>query len=158
MEMLDCSDEDKRYYSAALVKLQVEFVKSKPAKVKDLIRLVKYWRKTCIEDKVCGPRLPTSYPLELITIFCWEDAGRPNSFDTRVGFKAVLQKLVDYNDIKIMWYKNYSEELARKGINKINPQRFVVPYFVCIKYLCTEHWQWLCISSNDYIVKLSAMF
>ena len=41
-------EENWEYYSAAIVKLQVEFVKKLPANVKDLIRLVKYWRKTYI--------------------------------------------------------------------------------------------------------------
>ena len=74
--MIGCTTEEKAYYSAGLVSLQVELVKGQPSIVKDLIRLVKYWRKTCIEDtgKI---RLPSSYPLELITIYCWEKAGKP---------------------------------------------------------------------------------
>ena len=35
-------------YSSSLVELQVDFVKRLPAGVKNLIRLVKHWRKTCI--------------------------------------------------------------------------------------------------------------
>ena len=49
-EMIDCTPEDRKYYSAHFVGLQVEFVKGQLPIVKDLIRLVKYWRKTCIED------------------------------------------------------------------------------------------------------------
>lgn len=37
---------EKEYYSAALAPLQVEFVARAPTKVKTLIRLIKYWRKT----------------------------------------------------------------------------------------------------------------
>ena len=117
-EMIGCTKKEiKGYYSAGFVSLQVEFVKDQPSIVKDLIRLVKYWRKTCIEDKSTGKtRLPSSYPLELITIDCWEKARKPESFDIRAGFKAVLQQLVDNCHINACWYKYYNEALAKKGI------------------------------------------
>jgi hypothetical protein len=35
--------------SAALSPLQRDFVKDKPGKVKQLIRLVKYWKGTCLQ-------------------------------------------------------------------------------------------------------------
>lgn len=42
-----CSDSDQiQLYAMALLKYQVEFVKSSPERVKDLIRLVKHWFKT----------------------------------------------------------------------------------------------------------------
>ena len=56
------------FYSASLVKLQVEFVSPIPANVKNLIRLVKYWRKTYVPETATRRRLPASYVLELITI------------------------------------------------------------------------------------------
>ena len=123
MEMIGCTPGDRRYYSAHFVDLQVEFVQDQPAIVKDLIRLVKYWRKTCIAD-TGETRLPSSYPLELITIACWEKAGKPKPFDIRAGFKAVLQQLVDYYDINVRWYKNY-EKAPNKGRIKRMSKRFV---------------------------------
>lgn len=36
----------REYFSAALAPLQIDFVSGVPTKVKTLIRLVKYWRKT----------------------------------------------------------------------------------------------------------------
>ena len=39
----------REYYSAALAPLQIQFVSRLPAKVKNLIRLMKYWRKTDFE-------------------------------------------------------------------------------------------------------------
>ena len=48
------------YCSAALVRSQVEFVEKQPPNVKDLIRLVKYWRKTYI-PQIGHERLPPSY-------------------------------------------------------------------------------------------------
>ncbi|XP_044163904.1 2'-5'-oligoadenylate synthase 1-like isoform X1 [Acropora millepora] len=129
-EMISCKTKDRGYYSAHFVRSQKKFVKKQKPIVKDLIRLVKYWRKTCIEDKSTGKtRLPHSYPLELITIHCWEEAGKPEPFDIRAGFKAVLQQLVDNCDINVChgWdHEYYSEALAQKGIkamNKINKRR-----------------------------------
>ena len=55
-------EENWEYYSTAIVKLQVEFVKKLPANVKDLIRLVKYWRKTYI---------PQSGSKHLPPPICW---------------------------------------------------------------------------------------
>ena len=129
--MIGCKTKDKGYYSAGLVSYQMDFVKGQPAIVKDLIRLVKYWRKTCIED-TGEIRLPSSYPLELITIHCWEKAGKPESFDIRAGFKAVLKQLVENCHINVRWDEYYSEALARRGINgmKEKNKRF---FFVLIK-------------------------
>ena len=123
-ELIDCTTEDRNYYSAHFVKLQKKFVKDQPSSVKNLIHLVKYWRKTCIEVKSNGKtRLPSSYPLELITIACWEKAGSKPSFDIRAGFKAVLQQLVDYSRIEFSWSKNYDAALAKRGIG--GSKRFV---------------------------------
>ena len=72
-----------RYYSAALVLIQRDFVKERPALVKDLIRLVKYWRKTFLPKK-SAKRLPPSYLLELLTIHAWENANRPERFDMKM--------------------------------------------------------------------------
>ena len=127
-EMIFCATEDKGYYSAHFVSLQVDFVKSQQPNVKNLIRLVKYWRKTCIEEKrSVTTRLPSSYPLELITIACWENAGKPLSFDIRAGFKAVLQQLVDNCHIQAIWYDNYNEAIAERasGIKGMKSKRFV---------------------------------
>ena len=119
------------FYSAHFVDLQVEFVKGQVTIVKDLIRLVKYWRKTCIKE-TRKSRLPHSYPLELITIHCWEEAGKPKSFDIWAGFKAVLEQLVKNCHIDVRWYKYYCEALARRGINGMEEKnkKFV---FVLIK-------------------------
>ena len=48
-EMAPASLKTKGYYSAALAPLQIQFVSSFTAKVKILIRLMKYWRKTDFE-------------------------------------------------------------------------------------------------------------
>ena len=131
-EMIRCKTKDRGYYSAHFVKSQKKFVKGQQPIVKDLIRLVKYWRKTCIMKDTGKPRLPTSYPLELITIHCWEKAGKPERFDIRAGFKAVLKQLIENCHINVRWDEYYTEALARRGINgmKEKNKRFV---FVLIK-------------------------
>lgn len=45
----------RKYYAKCLCKLQIEFVKSRPCRVKDLIRLIKYWNKT---EGVCIVKNP----------------------------------------------------------------------------------------------------
>ena len=125
-EMIDCPAKDRGYYSAHFVSLQVDFVKDQLPNVKNLIRLVKYWRKTCIEDKSSGTaRLPSSYPLELITIACWEKAGKPSPFDIRVGFKAVLQRLINNCQIRFIWDTYYDKAIAERGIKGMESKRFV---------------------------------
>ena len=127
-EMIDCTTEEKEYYSAHFVEYQKEFVKGQEAIVKDLIRLVKYWRKTCIKYKSSGTtRLPSSYPLELITIACWKNAGEPLPFDIRAGFKAVLKQLVDNCQMQFIWYNYYNEATAESasGIKGMKSKRFV---------------------------------
>ena len=66
-EMLRDTEENWPYYSAALVKIQRDFVRERPRSVKDLIRLVKYWHKTFI-SQTGGEHLLPSYLLELLTI------------------------------------------------------------------------------------------
>ena len=46
----------RKYYAKSLAKLQIEFVKSMPPNVKDLICLLKYWKYT---EEVSLPIMPT---------------------------------------------------------------------------------------------------
>ncbi|XP_062604692.1 2'-5'-oligoadenylate synthase 3-like [Saccostrea cucullata] len=101
------SPKMREYYSAALAPLQISFVSNIPTKVKTLIRLIKYWRKTFFEES-SSRSLPTSYPLELITIGEWGDAGRPQNFDLRKGFYHVLRAIANYTKLKHAWNTNYN--------------------------------------------------
>ena len=104
-------DEDNwEYYSAALVKLQVKFVDKRLANVKDLIRLVKYWRKTYI-PQIDHERLPPSYLLELLTIHAWEKAKSPKKFNIKIGFKAVMELLENHRDLGVSWKDYYSKSI-----------------------------------------------
>ena len=103
-------EENWEYYSAALVRLQVEFVKKQPANVKDLIRLVKYWRKTYI-PQIGHERLPPSYLLELLTIHAWEEANCPKKFNIKIGFKAVMKLLENHSNLRVSWEVYYSKSI-----------------------------------------------
>ena len=121
-----------KYYSAALVLIQRHFVKERPALVKDLIRLVKYWRKTFLPKKR-GKRLPPSYLLELLTIHAWENANCPERFDVKIGFTAVIEALKDHQRLRVSWGNYYRQDLIPSryihGVFKINVTRIKEPLF-----------------------------
>ena len=98
------------YYSASLVKIQRDFVKERPASVKDLIRLVKYWHKTFI-SQTGGEHLLPYFLLELLTIHAWENANRPESFDLKIGFKAVMEVLKNHQSLRVSWGDYYRKNL-----------------------------------------------
>ena len=98
------------YYSAALVMIQKHFVKERPALVKDLIRLVKYWRKTYIPQSG-SKHVPPSYLLELLTIHAWGNANHPERFDLKIGFKAVMEALKNHQSPRVSWGDYYRKNL-----------------------------------------------
>ncbi|CAH1792684.1 unnamed protein product, partial [Owenia fusiformis] len=94
-EMARQSEDVRKTYAACLTKEQLEFVRSKPAKVKDLIRLVKHWKET----HVTGIPSPKSYGMELLTIEAWKAGGSLQDFNTRKGFYYVLKKLESFGKL-----------------------------------------------------------
>ena len=125
-----------KYYSAALVLIQRHLVTERPALVKDLIRLVKYWRKTFLPKKR-GKRLPPSYLLELLTIHAWENANCPERFDVKIGFTAVIEALKDHQRLRVSWGDYYTEDLIPSryihGVFKINVTRIKEPLFTFLR-------------------------
>ena len=111
--MLRDTKENWPYYSAALLRIQRDFVKKRPASVKDLIRMVKYWRKTYISQSG-SKHVPPSYLLELLTIHAWENAtplNPPESFDMKIGFKAVMEALKNHQSLRVSWEDYYKRDL-----------------------------------------------
>ncbi|XP_039196341.1 2'-5'-oligoadenylate synthase 1A-like isoform X3 [Crotalus tigris] len=106
-----CSDDDKiQLYTMALLKYQAEFVKASTGTVKDFIRLMKHWFKTSFAEPTKENkfrRLPSSYTIELITIYVWELAGKPIFFSFVQGMRAVLKLLTQYQEICITWHRHY---------------------------------------------------
>nr|XP_008534055.1 PREDICTED: 2'-5'-oligoadenylate synthase 1-like [Equus przewalskii] len=106
-----CKDSDEAQLCAlALLPYQVDFVKASVGRVKELVRLVIHWFKTSFanpteENKF--RRLPSSYTVELLTIYVWELAGKPLLFSLVQGLRAVLKLLVQYTEIDIVWHRHY---------------------------------------------------
>ncbi|KAK3577491.1 hypothetical protein CHS0354_026445 [Potamilus streckersoni] len=122
------SDTLRQFYSTCLIKLQQAFVKEQPERVKNLIRLVKYWRKSKLPADEGKNKWPDYYLLELITIRRWEEAGKPTTFDLRRGLYSVLHALVEYRDMKIQWLVNY-DKIFMKQIRERNPAIHVPEIF-----------------------------
>lgn len=116
--MKGLSETDQSFYSAALVPLQMEFVSQRPTKVKSLIRLVKYWRKTSFKESTGNKRLPTSYPLEVITISEWQTKCGRENFDLRKGFYNVLRALVNYRNLAYVCDDNYKSSDVKKSLKQ----------------------------------------
>ncbi|NXP41674.1 OASL2 protein, partial [Leiothrix lutea] len=96
-------------FSPCFTELQKMFVKYFPAKLKNLLRLVKYWYKELLNPQYPSANLPPKYALELLTIYAWEEGTNScNSFDMAQGFRTVLELLRRHRDICIYWEKYYS--------------------------------------------------
>lgn len=104
---METREGEQKYYSSAFAPLQVDFVSQVPTKVKTLIRLIKYWRKTEFEERTDRKRLPSSYILELIVIGEWGNAGKPQNFDLCKGLYHVFRAIADYKSLRHAWTVNY---------------------------------------------------
>ncbi|XP_072921854.1 2'-5'-oligoadenylate synthase 1-like [Hemitrygon akajei] len=98
-------------FSACFTELQRRFVKRQFPKVKDLIRLLKYWYKEYVKPRKSelknGARLPANYALELLTIYACEKGNHEERFDTAEGFRTVLELICRYQDLCIYWTDYY---------------------------------------------------
>lgn len=97
---MESNSQLRKYYAKSLAKLQVEFVKPVPARVKDLIRLLKYWKNTEQVDL-------TSYCIELLVIHVWRENGSLNNFTMKALMTKVVHYLATFNGIKITFDDNY---------------------------------------------------
>ena len=73
--------------------------------MKNLIRLVKYWKKQKI-TATGSRRIPNSYVMELITIDFWEK-NTDDRFDTLKAFQGVMKALRDYGSLDVISNENY---------------------------------------------------
>ncbi|XP_066284330.1 2'-5'-oligoadenylate synthase 1-like [Branchiostoma lanceolatum] len=100
--------QDPYKYSASFVGLQVEFVREKPARLKNLIRLVKSWKKA--QDARFGRKLGSSWLWELISIYvCETKVGSTSSFNMKQAFKMVMETVVNYSSLRALWTTYYSD-------------------------------------------------
>uniref|UniRef100_A0A8C0P5N8 Ubiquitin-like domain-containing protein n=1 Tax=Canis lupus familiaris TaxID=9615 RepID=A0A8C0P5N8_CANLF len=95
-------------FSPSFTELQRHFVKSCPVKLKNLLRMVKHWYLQCLKPKYRNAALPPKYAFELLTIYAWEiGTDKSDNFNLDEGFRAVMELLLDYEDICIYWTKYY---------------------------------------------------
>ncbi|NWI11623.1 OASL2 protein, partial [Crypturellus soui] len=100
---------DLSEFSPCFTELQKLFVKRCPTKLKNLLRLVKYWYKEVLKPRNPSANLPPKYALELLTIYAWEQGtGASEDFSMAEGFRTVLELLCQHQKILIYWEKYYS--------------------------------------------------
>ncbi|XP_067678138.1 2'-5'-oligoadenylate synthase 3-like [Haliotis asinina] len=99
-EMKSKTDNERRLYAPCFSQKQVNFVKEAPIKVKNLIRLVKYWAKVEVNREV---KAVTSFFLELVVISYWRNNGSPCDFVTQDWFRDVMTQLTDLTSLRILW-------------------------------------------------------
>ncbi|KAJ8312992.1 hypothetical protein KUTeg_010365 [Tegillarca granosa] len=104
-EMKRSSSGEREFYSGSLVRLQIEFVKHRSPKLKDVIRFCKYWKK---ETQLNIP----SYAIELIAIKVWEDQGSPDSKSLKDLITAVFTTMMQFRHLAVAWYANYNSSLC----------------------------------------------
>ncbi|XP_038076643.1 2'-5'-oligoadenylate synthase 1A-like [Patiria miniata] len=119
--MLRQQRSDRLYYSPAVIENQLAFVKGQPTAVKALIRLVKYWSYEFLPKG-----LQKSYKLELITIHCWESAGRPLRLDKAQGLRAVMLMLSNLSQLRVYWTLHYDAMRAEDVITRFQMRRPIV--------------------------------
>lgn len=116
LDLYKSSDFPGGEFSTCFTVLQQNFIRSRPTKLKDLIRLVKHWYKECKRKLKPKGSLPPKYALELLTIYAWEQGSGAPDFDTAEGFRTVLELVTQYRQLCIFWKVNYNfeDETVRK--------------------------------------------
>ncbi|XP_059679162.1 2'-5'-oligoadenylate synthase 1 [Gavia stellata] len=110
------ASSDPGEFSPCFTELQKKFVKRHPAKLKNLLRLVKHWYKELLKPQYPFADLPPKYALELLTIYAWEEGtGSCESFVMAEGFRTVLELLRRHQEICIYWEKYYSLQHSQIG-------------------------------------------
>ncbi|XP_033642469.1 2'-5'-oligoadenylate synthase 1A-like [Asterias rubens] len=120
----DVGRETREFYYASFVEHQVRFVKEQPSHVKELIRLVKYWA-----SRFLPKYLQKSYPLELITIYRWEKAGKPGRrLNKARGLRSVLEVLTKLDRLRVYWnfMDGVDDNLNETIIKRLNMERPII--------------------------------
>ncbi|XP_062944259.1 2'-5'-oligoadenylate synthase 3 [Cynocephalus volans] len=97
-------------HSACFTELQRNFVNTRPAKLKNLILLVKHWFCQVCPQEARKETLPPVYALELLTIFAWEQGCGKDAFSLAQGFRTVLGLIQQYQHLCVFWTVNYGFE------------------------------------------------
>ncbi|XP_046546933.1 2'-5'-oligoadenylate synthase 3-like isoform X2 [Haliotis rubra] len=130
-EMQLLSGPERDPYSCCFAPLQLDFVSatnrvSTPGKVKDLIRLLKYWIK--VEDVPLR-----SYFLELLVVQQWREANTPQDINLEECLKNIISQLIECKTMAIAFTDHYDYKEYRKSLkppfllDPANPFRNVGP-------------------------------
>ncbi|XP_044300259.1 2'-5'-oligoadenylate synthase 1-like isoform X2 [Varanus komodoensis] len=106
LDLIRSSRGQGSQFSPCFTELQRDFVRDRPPKLKNLIRLVKHWYKQLPGRK----SLPPKYALELLAVYAWEHGSHGNYFDMAEGFRTVLWLLQQYKQLCIFWTRFYDFE------------------------------------------------
>ncbi|XP_041357454.1 2'-5'-oligoadenylate synthase 1A-like [Gigantopelta aegis] len=134
-EVMKENQELQDYFMSSLAPLQIAFVSQVPSKVKDLIRLFKYWAQV--------ERVPVKlYFIELLVINHWVTDGKPHNFDMDIYVKQLLQQLADCRSLAISFSDNYNYKLYRNDLrapyvlDPANPFQNVAPSVGDVTTVC----------------------
>ncbi|XP_058024216.1 2'-5'-oligoadenylate synthase 1-like [Ahaetulla prasina] len=104
-------------FNTSFTELQRNFVKRCPAKLKDLLRLVKHWYKEIKKQSSTSSKFPPKFALELLTIYAWEEAEGGEQFNTAEGFCTVMKLITRYQDLCLFWTKYYPLDNSKVGLH-----------------------------------------
>ncbi|XP_014642580.1 PREDICTED: 2'-5'-oligoadenylate synthase 3 [Ceratotherium simum simum] len=97
-------------HAACFAELRRNFVNTRPAKLKNLILLVKHWYRQVCPQEVRRETLPPAYALELLTIFAWEQGCGKEAFSLAQGLRTVLGLIQQHQHLCVFWTLNYGFE------------------------------------------------
>ncbi|XP_041358007.1 2'-5'-oligoadenylate synthase 2-like [Gigantopelta aegis] len=103
-DMKSLTSEEREFFSVSFSKKQTEFARELPNQVKELIRLVKYWKQT---ENLPGK----SYFYELLVRHLWgNEWDKPQFISMEERFKDVICSLKNMRSMKIVWPELYNAE------------------------------------------------
>lgn len=145
-KMRDCPVSERKFFTPSLTKIQRSFVKSDiPAQLKRLIQYVKHWKTTMM--KVKNP--PSSYCFELLAIHLWQLDGKPQTFKIENGLRRVMEKIADYQSIKVEFFEYYNYNMHQRHIGPhiIDP---VNPYSNVLD-VSNSDWSDVALNARKYL-------
>ncbi|XP_052088254.1 2'-5'-oligoadenylate synthase 1A-like isoform X7 [Mytilus californianus] len=121
-EMKEASAEKRNLYTPSLTKWQRDFIKKdRTEQVKKLIRFVKFWKNVNVQHS------PSSFALELLVIYLWNQKDDPTQFQLTNALKKVIETIADPKKIRVEFFEYYSEEFLERDhsipyiIDPVNP-------------------------------------
>ncbi|XP_070591909.1 2'-5'-oligoadenylate synthase 1-like [Erythrolamprus reginae] len=151
-------------FNTSFTELQRNFVKRCPAKLKNLLRLVKHWYKEIKKQSSPSSKFPPKFALELLTIYAWEEAKEGEGFNTAQGFCTVMKLITQHEDLCLYWDKYYTLDDSKVGLHvkgKLKEPRPVIidpaDPTANVAKARTEAWGLLAWEASDCLTKTCCM-